>query len=463
LTVICDPGIKVDVKMFNVADSLITRSVTKEKGRSVQRFTMKNVPALRYEPNAPSYYYYAPHAQLVVTMPGDKDTGDSTTDLYAWYTEHIQKAFEPAPASIQALADSLTAGISDDQERAATIYRWVQDKIQYVAIEDGMNGFIPAGPAEVCNARYGDCKGMSSLLRALLRSAGLDAHLAWVGTRKLPYTYSDLPTTVNSDHMIVALDIADTTLFLDATSNQAAFGVPSGFIQGKEALIGVDPEHHRIQMVPIMPASYSTLRDSVRGRLDGNTFVGSGSVRYTGYHRQQITDIMRNYPLDKRMLIMRSVLMKGSNTFQLDSISVNGLDDREGPLDVHYTFRIPDLARAVGGKRYVPLTLSDPWEDLRVHVDRKLPIDISFLSTEAYQVTMEVPADTRCTGLPARFTSTNEGFDADIAYVQAPGTVTSESVFRTNTLLIKKELDAWRTLNTAYLKERGRSLVLENP
>src|SRR5690606_32079374 len=96
LTVISDPGIEVDVRMFNGADSLLSRTTATEKGRSVQRFTMKNVPALRYEPNAPSFYYYAPHAQLVVTLPGGTGAADPTTDLYAWYTEHIQKAFEPA-------------------------------------------------------------------------------------------------------------------------------------------------------------------------------------------------------------------------------------------------------------------------------------------------------------------------------------------------------------------------------
>ena len=97
--------------MFNVADSLVSRTETKEKGKSVQRFTMTNVPALRYEPNAPSYYYYAPHAQLVVTLPGGAKAGDPTTDLYAWYTEHIQKAFEPSPG-----IHTSTCGFADSRD-----------------------------------------------------------------------------------------------------------------------------------------------------------------------------------------------------------------------------------------------------------------------------------------------------------------------------------------------------------
>lgn len=85
-------------------------------------------------------------------------------------------------------------GDQSPRQQATIIYRWVQQRIHYVAFEDGMNGLVPAAASEVCRTRYGDCKGMSNLLHTLLRARGLDAHLSWVGTRMLPYNYSELPT-----------------------------------------------------------------------------------------------------------------------------------------------------------------------------------------------------------------------------------------------------------------------------
>ncbi|MEZ4739669.1 MAG: transglutaminase-like domain-containing protein, partial [Flavobacteriales bacterium] len=463
LTVICDEGIEVDVKLFNVPDSMLIRSTGKEKGRNVQRFAMRRIPAVRFESNAPSFYYYVPHAQLVVNVPGTAEAGDATSRLYQWYTEHVEQAFADIPEPLRLLSDSITAGLSDPRDKAAHLFRWVQDKVQYVAIEDGMNGFIPANAMDVCRARYGDCKGMSNLLRTLLQSAGLDAHLAWVGTTQLPYTYAELPTSANSNHMIVALDMADTTLFLDPTSRHSAFGVPSGFIQGKEALIGMDKERHRVQRIPVMPASYSTVHDSVRGRLTESTFNGQGVVRFTGYKRHRITDALRDNTPEKRLQVMRQVLMKGSNAFLLDSIDVQGLDDREGPLTVSYRFRIPDLARQVGSKSYMPLTLSDPWKALRVFEDRKLPIHLEYCSIEHYSVTLELPPGATCSGIPDTFDSGTENFNIRIDHTLQPSTITSEARFTTNELMIRSDMDAWRKLNTAYLKERGRTLVIETP
>ncbi len=463
LTVISDPGIEVEVRMFNVADSLLTRTVSKEKGRTVQRFTMRHIPAIRFESNAPSIYYYAPHAQLVVQEAGMNDTVSYTGNLYKWYAQHVKDSFGEVPASVKALSDSLVAGLTDPAERAAHLYRWVQDRIQYVAFEDGMNGFIPAKADEVCQARYGDCKGMSNLLRSMLLSAGLEAHLCWVGTRSLPYTYESLPTTANSDHMIVALELPDTTLFLDPTSAHSAFGVPSGFTQGKEALIGIDSEHYRIQRIPVMPATYSTITDSISGHLESANFVGSGRVRFTGYERQGISDVLRNYTAEKRLQFMRQVLMKGSNAFQLDSIRVEGLDDREAPLSVFYSFRIPDLAREVSEKRFVPLTLSDPWKPLRVHEDRKLPIRFDHCSTETYIVGLDLPTGGQVSGVPAPFEGGTENFSIHVDHDLAANSITSTTIFRTEELIVDKDMSAWRQLNTAYLKERGRSLVIQIP
>lgn len=463
LTVISDPGIDVDVRTFHLPDSLLTRSETVEKGRRVQRFTMHKVPAMRFESNAPSPRYYAPHAQLVVHVPGENGSLSGTERLYQWYASLIIETVGEPPASIRSLSDSIVAGVSDPEQRATLIYRWMQDHVRYIAFEDGMNGFIPAQPEEVCRVRYGDCKGMSGLLRALLRAAGLEAHMAWIGTRSIPYTYSELPSAAATNHMIVALDIADTTLFLDPTSQASGFGVPSGFIQGKEALIAVDPEHHRVVRVPVMPASFSTVLDSIHGRLDGSTVVGTGVARYTGYERYRLAEFLRATPIAKRTERMRAVLMKGSNSFQLDSCTITGLEDRDGPLVVHYAFRIPDLGMRSGTKLFVPINLTDPWEHLRVHEDRKLPIELDHRISERYVVDLELPPGATCTGVPAPFAVSSPDMDLRITVANHGTSVRSDATFTLNTLMLDEGLAEWRGANTKLMKELGRALVLETP
>ena len=282
LTVISDADIDVDVRTFHMPDGSYTRSVSTEKGKTVQRYTMRNVPPMKFASDAPSFSYYTPHAQLIVNTEKVEST-DRVDQLYGWLYSYVGQCSDPADASITALTDSLTANILVPQEKASVIYRWVQDHIRYIAFEDGLNGLIPAPAEEVSRVRYGDCKGMSNVLQTMLRAAGLDAHLAWIGTRDRPYTFNELPAAGSSDHMIVALYLADTTLFLDGTANVNAFGFPSGFTQGKEALIAMDSATYNISTVPVMPAAASVLRDDVRLKFVGNELVGTGRITLTGY------------------------------------------------------------------------------------------------------------------------------------------------------------------------------------
>lgn len=463
LTVVSDPGIDVDVRTFHLVDSLMVRSDRMEKGKRVQRFTMKQVPALPHDENAPSVRHYAPHAQLVVRLPGGAPDRGDLDRLYDWYSEHIKDTWGAPSPELQALSDSITAGASSDREKAARIYRWVQDRIHYIAIEDGMNGLVPAPALEVCRARYGDCKGMSNLMHTLLRAQGLDSHLAWIGTREIPYRYTELPTGANDNHMIVALRLADTTLFLDGTAASNAFGIPSAFTQGKQTLVAMTKDRYEVMRVPVMPATFSSVTDSVRVRLEGEALVGTGTVRYTGYERYTLAHRLRQVPPGKRNDALRGALTKGSNKFLLDSSEVLGIDDPDAPLTIRYHFRIPDHAHVANGKRYVPLTLSDPWKHLRYRSERTLPIELDHCISQRNVVVMELPAGARCAGVPSKDGLSQDAFRYGIELVRDGDTVISSASFAIEELMLDDELPAWRSANTSLLKELGRTIVIENP
>lgn len=460
LTVISDPEAVVEVRLFHVADSLVERSERMEKGKRVQRFIMRKVPPILYEPDAPSARYYAPHAQLLVRMPHAGELNDLDR-LYAWYAGFIKEAFEPVPIALRALSDSICSAAAGDRDKAGRIYRWVQQNIHYVAIEDGMNGLVPLPAEEVCRTRYGDCKGMSGLLVQLLRAQGLQAHLAWIGTRDLPYRYSDLATGANDNHMIAALDLGDTTLFLDATASYNAFGVPSGFTQRKQTLIALGPDRYAVKEVPAMPPPFSTVTDSVRVRLEGGSVIGTGVATYTGYERYGFDHGLRRIQSGKLTEALRSSLMKGSNKFLLDTAWVEGLDEPAGPLTIRYAFRLPDHARAMEGKRYLALTLSDPWKDLRVPAARVLPLEVENRVSHRYVTVLELPKGARCSGLPPRVTVERPAFSFDIHIEANAGTVTSTASFTIDELMIDDEMPDWRNACNALQKELARSIIIE--
>ena len=128
---------------------------------------------------------------------------------------------------------------------------------------------------------------MSNVLQTMLRAAGLDAHLAWIGTRDRPYTFNELPAAGSSDHMIVALYLADTTLFLDGTANVNAFGFPSGFTQGKEALIAMDSATYNISTCLLYTSP--SPRDRTRSRMTSSAWKKKNKIYNTSVNIHDIT------------------------------------------------------------------------------------------------------------------------------------------------------------------------------
>ncbi len=126
--------------------------------------------------------------------------------LCEWYHSFVKDINQEKDTSLQSIVSSLTKGVKSSEERIRRIYYWVQNNINYVAFEDGMNGFVPREAKDICNRRYGDCKDMSSILVKMLRLAGIDAHYTWIGTRSLPYKYTDLPSPNIDNHMICVAD-----------------------------------------------------------------------------------------------------------------------------------------------------------------------------------------------------------------------------------------------------------------
>jgi tetratricopeptide (TPR) repeat protein len=101
--------------------------------------------------------------------------------------------------------------------QAAAALRLVQDQIRYVALSMGEGNYTPASADDVWRARYGDCKGKTALLLALLHGLGIEAEGAMVSTRLGDGLDTRLPLLAWFDHIIVRARIGDRTYWLDGT------------------------------------------------------------------------------------------------------------------------------------------------------------------------------------------------------------------------------------------------------
>lgn len=212
-------------------------------------------------------------------------------ELYREFYSYVCDA-DPNPGPVAELSRSLTAGLDSDSARIAAITDYVHSNIRYIAVENGELGRRPDHPSEVLAKKFGDCKGSAALLKALLREAGLDGRLVWLGNNSMPYDFSTRISLGLANHMIAAVVLgADSVVLIDGTSTFNPAGRISPSLQGRYCLIEDTPEKGMLYRIPYDPIGFSgtdrrinfTLNDKGDAEVSGQiTLTGSPNFNLLG-------------------------------------------------------------------------------------------------------------------------------------------------------------------------------------
>jgi hypothetical protein len=191
-----------------------------------------------------------------------------------WWSE-LAKGREKLPAEIMKVVQDIKKKHTDPVERIRAIYYWVQRNIRYVAIELGQSGYQPHTSAQICKAKYGDCKDMSTLLVGMLREAGIQANWVLIGVDTQEYPpdeYWDGPYSF--DHCIARAQAGDQVFWLDATGGMFGLGeIPSSLRGCKGLVIGTGG---RFEKLPGFSMDTLLMDVSLKVRIHPN-----GSARVT--------------------------------------------------------------------------------------------------------------------------------------------------------------------------------------
>lgn len=417
-----------------------------EKGNTVTyEWTAQFMPALKSEDKSPSLRYYAPHVICYVksykTKKGTINVLSNVDDLYHWYYTFVEKLNKENSPELVAIAGKIKAESKSEIETVKKVYYWVQNNIQYIAFEQGMRGLIPHSGSYVCEKRYGDCKDMANLIVNMLQLAGIKAYHTWIGTRDIPYRYTEVPTPLVDNHMIATYISKDGQYyFLDGTSDHTAFGYPSSMIQGKEALIGIDAGHYEVKEVPVIAKEKNIMTDSMTIRIDGAQLIGSGKSTLSGYPK-----VFGGYELDRsekddvKRYITRLV-GKGSNKFYLDKYTLSSLDDHDKPTRIDYDFRLSDYFQKLGDELYINLNLNkDYYNDVINVASRKSPRESEYKYIKYEVIEMAIPEGYTVEYLPPDAKIDGPLLGCEITYQSKPGKIIASKKFYLDYILLQPD------------------------
>jgi hypothetical protein len=377
---------------------------------------LRNLPWIEREPSGPKLTDIAPRLAINLYPAAGKATPMRSFGSWKDVSRFKSELSETQAASNDAMAAKsreLTAGAKTEFERIQAIGHYAQS-VNYVSIQLGLGrggGYRPHAAVDVFNKNYGDCKDKANLMRAMLKTIGVESYLVSIYSGDPTFVRQEWPSPQQFNHCIIAVKVSDETqsptvvkhpslgrlLIFDPTDDDTPVGDLPDHEQGSYALI-VAGDAGELMKMPVTPPEANRLERTVEAELGADgALTAKVSERSFG---QAAVEERRLFKRAERpqyvKYIERWVTQTAPSANVLKSEPTD--DARQGKFALDVEFKSPNYAQLMRGKLMVfkPAIVSRRSSVFLTEAKRKHPV---VLDSEAYDETVRIK-------LP-------EGFDVD--------------------------------------------------
>jgi hypothetical protein len=329
------------------------------------------------------------------------------------YTSEISDPQAVPNDAMAAKARELTANAKTEFEKLQAIGRYAQS-VNYISIQIGTGtggGYRPHAAVDVFNKNYGDCKDKANMMRAMLKTIGIESYPVLIFSGDPTYVREEWPTPHQFNHYIIAIKVSDQTeaptviahptagrvMIFDPTDDDTPLGDLPEHEQGSLALVVVGDKGELLRM-PATPPEANRLERVVEAELE-TSGVLTAKVQERMFGQAAVT-ARREFKHQPRPEFVKMIERWVTRTAPSAAVSkVEPADDQAaGKFALDVEFKSLAYAQTMRDKLMVfkPAVVSRRTLLLLTEPTRKHPI---VLESEAYNETVKIK-------LPA-------GFDVD--------------------------------------------------
>ena len=409
LTITMPPGWRANTITFN--HDKIEPTVS----GNTYTWELRNLPPVEIEPASPSSKL---HASIAVNIFPPEGKATMLRSFASWkdvsrYASELSDPQAGFNEPMAAKARELTANAKTEFERIQAIGRYAQS-VNYISIQIDLGrggGYRPHPAVDVFNKNYGDCKDKANLMRALLKSLGVESYPVVIYSGDPNQVEPEWPSPQQFNHCIIAVKVGDETqaptivkhqslgrlLIFDPTDDDTPVGDLPDHEQGSYALI-VAGDAGELMKMPVTPPEANRLERAVEAELSADgTLTAKISERSFG---QAAVGERRRFKRAERQQYVKHLEHWITQTAPSPNIlkSEPNDDARGGKFALDVEFKSPKYAQLMRGRLMVfkPAIVSRRSSVSLTEAKRKHPV---VLGSEAYDETVKIK-------LP-------EGFDVD--------------------------------------------------
>ena len=365
------------------------------------------LPAVEEEEAAPPLSEITPAVALApgtFEVQGHKGSAATWQSFGQWNYE-LNAGRDQLPAATVAKVEALVKGAPDARARARRVYEMLQGSTRYISVQLGLGGWQTFPASAVAGTGYGDCKALSNYTKALLAAAGVPAYVALVGAGSAQADLrADFPSS-QFNHAILCApmqrDGKADTLWLECTSQTAAFGYMGSFTGNRHALL-LTPQGGKLVATP----RYGAAENRQERRLDlfldaaGSATATARTVR-TGQEQDLYASLLHELsPAEQKKYITDRLRLP---TFTLTKYNLAAVATGATPAVVEtLALALPGFAMPSGKRVFVSPNLLSRLSALPTQVgERQAGLWLPRASLQADTVRLHFPAGFKPEQLPA--------------------------------------------------------------
>jgi hypothetical protein len=295
-------------------------TVTEIENKTKYDWKYENMLAIKEEPFGTPYIEYTP---VVYSAPSDFEIGGYKGNLDSWnnfgkWLNLLAEGRNVLDKETDEKIKKLVSGLSSENDKIKILYDYLQNKVRYVLVKEGMGGWQTIEAEAVNRVSYGDCKALTNYMKSLLDVVGIKSYYTLVRAgESAPLINADFPSN-QFNHVILCVPHNGDTLWLECTSQNIPFGYIGTFTDNRKVLITTEEGG-----VLVSTRKY-TLNDNRQFRTAVVDLASDGSAtsivktKYTGILYDKIYPVLHMDAVDSRKFMHGHISIP---TYELVSFS----------------------------------------------------------------------------------------------------------------------------------------------
>ncbi|WP_462280164.1 hypothetical protein [Salinivirga cyanobacteriivorans] len=269
-----------------------------EKGRKVLEWNLGSYETPEDEALAPPLAELIPR---VIIVPqkfeyGVEGSSENWQTFGLWQLK-LNAGTDLLTTSEKERVDKLIKGIDSKREIARTLYHYMQDNTHYINVSIDFGGLKSYPASYVCDNKYGDCKALTTYMKALLKYAGIESFYTKIRAGENTASINENLPSQQFNHVILCVPMEQDTIWLENTSSTAPFNYLGSFTQNRKALV-VNGDQSKLVKTPAMnlgdvleKRNYRfTINKNGTGKISINQKLRGDAFEAVNYYKRQASE-----------------------------------------------------------------------------------------------------------------------------------------------------------------------------